>query len=348
MKEHDRMSTLIRRAVRALLWGVAILGAFVCYTGAGTIARGLHRFAWSAFVVACGLAAANFLLRFVKWEYYLRLLEIRGVPRGDSLLIFLSGFVLTITPGKVGEIFKSLILFQLRGVPVARSAPIVVAERITDLIGVIVLIMIGSVSFAGGLFWASLGALLVGALLVSVASPRLSHRLLSLLPRLPGRLGLWGGRLAPRLGEALAQVRALTTPVRLVFPVLLSVVAWALEGVGLWVILRGLGHTAPLPFTAFFDATATLAGALVPVPGGLGVTEGLLKEQMVRLGGVGAATATAAMLLARLATLWFAVAVGFGALAILRARHPARLAAEPTPAPATPLLPLAEERGLAG
>jgi hypothetical protein len=56
----------------------------------------------------------------------------------------------------------------------------------------------------------------------------------------------------------------------------------------------------------------------------------LLERQMVLFGGVEAATATAAMLLVRLATLWFAVAVGFLALGLLRALHP-ELAASPSP-----------------
>ena len=107
------------------------------------------------------------------------------------------------------------------------------------------------------------------------------------------------------------------------WPTLLSIVAWALEGIALWVILRGFGAPPPITLTAFFYATATLAGALVPVPGGLGVTEKILEEQLARLGGVASATATSAMLLVRFATLWFAVAVGFAALALLRARHPA-------------------------
>lgn len=75
----------------------------------------------------------------------------------------------------------------------------------------------------------------------------------------------------------------------------------------------------------FFYATATLAGALIPVPGGLGVAEGLLQSQFVQLGGVAPGPATASMLLIRLATLWWAVVVGFVALGILRGRYPGLL-----------------------
>ena len=110
------------------------------------------------------------------------------------------------------------------------------------------------------------------------------------------------------------------------WPTLLSIAAWSLEGVALWVILRGFGEAPSIALTAFFYATATLAGALVPVPGGLGVTDKLLEEQMARLGGVSPVAATGAMLLVRFATLWFAVAVGFVALALLRAKYPGLMA----------------------
>lgn len=322
-KAEAGVDKLARRVVMVLLLGVAIYGAIVLYRGVGKIADVLGGYAWWTFAAACALAFSNYVLRFFKWEYYLAVLEIRGVPKGESFLTFLSGFVLTVTPGKVGEVFKSLILFKTRGVPIERTAPIVVAERVTDLIGVIVMITAGSVSFPGGMIWASLGAALVVTLLVFVSSQRLSSAILTWMKGLPGALGRVSGRVAPKVEDALKSLRGLTTPKRLVLPTLLSIAAWSLEGVGLYVILRGFRQTLGLLPTAFSYATATLAGALVPMPGGLGVTDKLLEEQLARLGGVEKATATASMLLVRLATLWFAVLVGFAALGALRARHPA-------------------------
>lgn len=313
---------LVGKVVRVMLVAVALYGALVLYRGASVIAHEFATYAWWTFALACSLAFTNYLLRFLKWEYYLKILEIRGIPKGESFLTFLSGFVLTVTPGKVGEVFKSLILSETRGVAVVRTAPIVIAERLTDLIGVIVLITVGSASFDGGLVWASVGAALVAMLLAFVAHRPLSAWVLRLLVRLPGFLGQLGARIAPKLEEALMGLRELTTPRHLVIPTLLSVAAWSLEGLALWVILRGFGEPPPLALTAFFYATATLAGAIVPVPGGLGVTEKLLETQLAELGHVAAATSTAAMLLARLATLWFAVGVGFIALGLLRRRYP--------------------------
>ncbi|MFT3764535.1 MAG: lysylphosphatidylglycerol synthase transmembrane domain-containing protein [Minicystis sp.] len=317
------MNRSTRRVISVMLVAVVLYGAAAFYNGIGKITESLHHYAWWTFAAACALAFLNYVLRFLKWEYYLAVLGIRGIPKGESFLTFLSGFVLTVTPGKVGEVFKSLILFQLREVPIQRTAPIVVAERVTDLIGVIVLIAVGSVSFKGGVIWAALGAAVVIALLVFVSTPALSRRLLDLLPKLPGALGRIAGRVVPKIEEALDNVRVLTTPGRLVLPTVLSILAWACECIGLWVIVGGFGEALPgLPFTAFVYATATLAGALIPVPGGLGVTDGLIKEQLARLGGLAEGTAFASMLLVRFATLWFAVLVGFVALGILRAIRP--------------------------
>ncbi|HXS16563.1 MAG TPA: hypothetical protein VN764_05225, partial [Polyangiaceae bacterium] len=87
----------------------------------------------------------------------------------------------------------------------------------------------------------------------------------------------------------------------------------------------------------FFYSTATLAGALVPVPGGLGVAEGIMQSQLIGMGGVSHAAATGSMLLIRFATLWWAVIVGFVALALLKRRHPSLLRTQGqavTPGPA--------------
>ncbi|NLE87990.1 MAG: flippase-like domain-containing protein [Myxococcales bacterium] len=315
------MQPFLRRLVLALLLGVAVYGAFVLYTGYQKLGAALTSYSWWTFVGALGLASFNYGLRFLKWQYYLARLEIRGVRAVDSLLIFLSGFVLTVTPGKLGEVFKSAVLQQTHGVSAARTAPIVVAERLTDVVAIVVLVLLGSLGFAGGLPWAAAGAAAVtcGLILILWRAP-----LEIAIAWMERRAGVWQ-RLAPRLREAGESLRLLASPATLIWPTLLSLVGWGAEGVALWWILLGFGAEVSLPLAVFFYATATLAGALIPVPGGLGVAEGLLQSQFVQLGGVAPGPATASMLLIRLATLWWAVVVGFVALGILRGRYPGLL-----------------------
>lgn len=319
------MNSFVRRLLVAVLLGIAVYGFFVLYTGVRDIESSLERFHWSAFALALALATSNYLLRFAKWQYYLRCLGIGGIGVVDSLLVFLSGFVLTITPGKVGEIFKSAVLSKTHGVPAERTAPIVVAERLTDAIGIIILIVIGSGAFAGGLGWAIAGSLACAVGLVFVVWERPLDAIITRLEKRPGRLG----RVAPKLRVASRSLRVVAGPSVLLWPTVLSIVAWAAEGVALYVLLRGFSAPVPLGVAVFFYSTATLAGALIPVPGGLGIAEGMIQEQLVRLGGVGQGDATASMILVRFATLWWAVLVGFAALAVLRVRFPRELSARP-------------------
>jgi glycosyltransferase 2 family protein len=311
-----------RRVIWGMLFAVAVYGAYFVIGGTSKIAAELAHFSWGAFVIACLLSFANYGLRFAKWEYYLAILGIRGIPKGESLLTFLSGFILTITPGKVGEVFKSVVLHETRGVDMVRTAPIVVAERLTDLIGVIALIAVGSLSLDGGLLWAGLGAAAVTFLLLFVSVRPIARAFLDPLPRLPGGAGRFFGRAVPKIDGALDSLRELVTPRRLILPSILSFVGWSMEGFGVYVLLRGFGVTTASPLAAAFSyATATLAGALIPVPGGLGVTEKVLEETMIHAATVADGVARAAMLLSRLATLWFAVAIGFFAFALLKRKY---------------------------
>lgn len=326
------MNAFLRRLMLALLLGVSVYGAFVAYTGYQRLGTALATYSWASFAGALGLATFNYGLRFAKWEYYLARLGIRGVPKTESLLVFLSGFVLTVTPGKLGEVFKSAVLQQTHGVSAARSAPIVVAERLTDVVAIVLLVLLGSLGLPGGLPWALAGAvcIAVGLILILWRTP-----LDALVAWMERRSGAWQ-RLAPRFREATESLRVLADPVALLWPSALSLIGWGAEGIALAWILQGFGADVTLPLAVFCYATATLAGALVPVPGGLGVAETLLQSQLVQLGGVSAGPATGAMILIRFATLWWAVIVGFVALGLLRARFPTLLRATASlPSPPT-------------
>ncbi len=304
------------RIIVVLIAGVALYMGYAIYQGLGSVKAGLERFHWIAFAAACGLAFGNYVLRFLKWEFYLARLDIRGVKKSDSFLIFLSGFVLTVSPGKVGEVFKSLVLAETYGVPAPKTAPIVIAERVTDLIGIIILILAGSVGFTGGLLPAAIGGALVFILLVVVMWRGASLWLIGLVKHLPGKLE----KVGPKLETMYETLGVLVHPRNLLLPTLLSIAAWSLECLALWTILWGFGEPVPVPLAAFFYATSTLVGAVMP--GGLGVTESALREQMIDLGHVSRDASTDAMMLVRFATLWFAVLVGFAALALLKRRYP--------------------------
>lgn len=299
--------------------GALFYVGFAAYSGFHKVVDALEHYAWATAAGALTLAVINYLLRFLKWELYLRRLGVR-IPIRDSFGIFLSGFSLTVTPGKIGEVLKSYLLREAHGVPMARTAPIVVAERLTDLIALALLALIG----VGGqkIAWVALG--LVGVIVACVASERLTHAVIDLVGGLPVV-----GKLAPKLREFYGATRVLLAPGPLVATTALSVAAWLCECVAFWLVLRGFaGSDAPLRLCTFIYATMTVAGALSFLPGGLGVQEiGMVKLLITQAHGVSEPMAAAATFITRLCTLWFAVVIGVIALVVMQRRTHVNLGA---------------------
>lgn len=308
----------LSRWLVGLAIGLALYLGFVLHAGYQQLQDSLRHFRWSAVGLALCLSSINYGLRFLKWQYYLRRLGVRGIPPVESALVYLSGFVFTVTPGKIGEVFKSWVLARTHGVAALRTAPIVVAERVTDVVAMAVLVLVGSAAFTGGAVWALAGAALVAAALGLVWWEAPVRWLLGALQE-HRRLRRLAAS-AQEVRDSLVRILGLKA---LLWPSLLSICGWSLEGLALFVLLGGLGVSVSVPFCLFFYATATLAGALVPVPGGLGIAEGLIREQLVRVAHVAVPTATAAMLMIRICTLWWAVLLGLLAWMVLRYRFPA-------------------------
>jgi uncharacterized membrane protein YbhN (UPF0104 family) len=321
---------LARKIIGAGLFAAVVFIGLALYGDVQKLRHTASNFAVSAFALGLALAAGNYGVRVLRWQYYLRHIGVR-IPWGESALVFLAGFVMSVTPGKVGEVFKSLLLYETRGTSIARTAPIVVAERLTDLIALVALTSIGSFAFKGGtLIAASSGAIVGGIWLVCAYRP-LGNALLDLCAKLPLLRGI-----SPKLREAYDALLEMTRPAPLFAGSLLALVAWGMECGSLYMIVHGFqGAVLDWQAAVFAYAVATLVGALMMLPGGLGGTEAAMITLLQQLGNetITRPVATATTMLVRIATLWFAVAIGVLALAAHRALHRRPVPADPPVAP---------------
>ena len=301
---------MLGRVILGVAGGVAVYVGFSIWANAHEVAMALERFSGAFALAACALAAGNYAIRWVRWEYYLRCLGLRIAPR-DSVLVFLAGFALTVTPGKLGEAVKALLLRESHGIPAARTAPIVVAERITDLIGLLLLALVGVFSFDVDRRFLAGGAVCVGLGLAIISSETVATRLLDILARFAPV-----ARFVPKLREFLGSAAILLKPRTLVVTTLLSMSSWFLECLAFWVVVRGFpGASLGLHAAVFIYSSMTVAGALSFLPGGLGVTEAGMFTLLTTFGtGMGRGTAAAATFVTRACTLWFAVALGLIAM----------------------------------
>lgn len=297
----------------SLLAGIAVMLALALFADLGETARALRSMKWAWLPLLLLFSLANYVTRFVKWEYFLRLLGLR-LNLTDSANVFVGGFVFSITPGKLGEVFKAVLLREIRGVPVSRSAPVVFAERFTDLGGLLILASAGVWSSRqGGEAWLAGLALLI-LLFALLASRRMEALCLGLLKRL-GPLQ----RLVEPMERALASGRILLRPRNLPGLLVLSAISWFWECWALVFAAKAFGAQLALADAVFIYSLATLAGALAFLPGGLGVTEASL-ALFLSARGMDGGSAAATTLLIRLTTLWFAVGLGLLALIYLDRR----------------------------
>jgi len=293
-----------------LLLAVLTVGVFVALVGygdfGGTIDE-IGNLSISYLLAGLGLALSNYLLRFLRWAFYLKVLKIE-VPVGISALVFLSGLAMSITPGKAGELVKCYLLNSKTQVPVSRSAPVVVMERLTDVISVIILGLTGFVLLPVPVIVVLAVALVVSVIGLMFALSRHALRLTGL-----PILSKW----SELLKDSQEGFKELAAPRVMVVGVAIGAVAWFAEGLALWVILRGIGSEIDLVRALPIYAAATLVGAVTALPGGLVGTEGSMLA-FLQQSGVTRAGASAGTVLIRLVTLWFAVLVGLLALLALR------------------------------
>lgn len=308
-KTHSSSSTsLTRRLAFGLLFGFVVVLVLILASDLRQVSEHVLAFRWALYPLVFGLTLFNYTLRFVKWHYYLRQVGVQDLPVLESARLFIAGFPLAVTPGKVGEALKGVWLNQRSDVSVARGIAVVLAERISDGLGVLALSTLGVIAYPR--YWPAF-AIVLAALSAIILISQIRPLALALL----------------KIGESLPVARrfvhssrefyegsfALFRPKATLVAVGLGTISWLAEGIGLYLILLGLGVSSgwqTLSIAVFVLAFSTVVGAVSTLPGGLGASEASIAGMLVLLLGLDASVSAAATLLIRFATLWFGIFLG--------------------------------------
>ncbi|MEI7429281.1 MAG: lysylphosphatidylglycerol synthase transmembrane domain-containing protein [Betaproteobacteria bacterium] len=301
--------------LRAVFWSVALaaLGylALSLWAGWREVVAAVVKVGPVVLAGLLVLSLTNYLLRFLRWARYLALLD-AAVDWRVNLDAYFSGFALTTSPGKLGEMLRSVLL-KPHGVPAAASVAAFFAERASDLLAILVLSAVG--------LWAYAPARpVVGLALAGVCLALLLVQWTALITTIDrwalAKPQKWA-KLLVRLCEIVLHFRRCFSLPAMSMGLIIGVLAWFAEGFGFWWLLSALGHPLPLATAVFIYAFAMLVGGLSFLPGGLGSSEAVMIG-LLALNGFPEAAAVTATLICRLATLWFAV--GLGALCLTRHR----------------------------
>jgi uncharacterized protein (TIRG00374 family) len=261
--------------------------------------------AWHLMVLAA-LSLVNYGLRFWRWEVYLRSLGAR-IPLRESLGLYFATYMMVITPGKIGEVFKAGILREKFAIPLSKGLPVVLAERIYDFLAVLILAASGVFFWPGPLTGMTTGLLAAASIPVFLTLFQ-NRALRSRILERAARSNLLA-RHKVGLDDAMEALSRLLGIRQAAFSLTLSTLAWMCECLGLWLVCRGLGFPIPIGEAFFVYAAGTLVGSLSFLPGGLGGTEATIIWLLGTLAMPGVTAATVALLV-RLFTLWLAVIIG--------------------------------------
>lgn len=303
MKLPRRFTT---RAFAVIGFTVALYALAALFFGWEDLKSHLLAVPRSSLLLLGGLSLFNYALRFWRWEVYLNILDV-SIPRRDSLFLYFATYVMVITPGKIGEVFKAGILRERHGISLSRGIPVIVAERIYDLLGVVVLAVLGIFFWPGPLSGMTTGLVAAAFIPVLIFLFRQPRTRQILVGKVAGNKLLQKYRMG--LEDSLESLDRLLTPGQTAYSLVVSTVAWLAECVGLYVAGQALGVPVGWGEAIFVYAAGTLVGSLSFLPGGLGGTEATIIFLLTRLGVDGAAAAAVALLV-RLFTLWLAVVIG--------------------------------------
>jgi glycosyltransferase 2 family protein len=247
--------------------------------------------------VLLALVVADYTLRFYRWRWLLRRATGLQVPLVQDAHLFLAGTAMILTPGRAGEWLKCVYAERLLGVPVAKTAPIPLLERLVDVPAMLAL--------------AGLGSLVFETRLVLIAAPAVAAATILawryLRPVFRKRFGTMLDSPLMR-GDAVLYALALGSG------------AWALECIAFYVVLTGFGVPGGVELlgqAAFIYPLATLLGTFSFLPGGIGIAEGGIAGVLRATVGTTTAVATASALVIRFSIVGLGVLAGLPSFVLL-------------------------------
>ena len=299
---------IINKIIVIIIAVVGLYAAFLIASDIRTVYDQIINFKIEFLLIIIPLVTSGWFVLFARWHLLLKNSKI-FIPKKDSLLIFFSGFALTIIPGKVGELIKSQLLKTKFEVPRSKTVPIVMLEQFYTLIGLVI------ISFFGIWFF-ELGAYVIGfftALLIFafilISSKKVFNKLITIFEKRK-----FTSRFVEPLSSSYDIIKKTTRGRITFYATALTVIFWFIEAVVVYLVLLSFG-IENIEFLKVIPtyATSLMLGFLSFLPMGLGVVEGSLAS-FFSLQGIEVSLSLTIVIIIRIFTRWFGVAIGFLAL----------------------------------
>ena len=254
------------------------------------------------------LIVLSWLPIYFRWRLLCKNLEI-SVPIKTDFLIYLSGFALTITPGKIGELLRTQLLKDKTNTSRSNTVPIIFVEKFYDLIGAILFSTIGIINFPEIWFIILGGLSLILFIYLIISTSFIFKKFMKLLTKFN-----FTKSFVTSLSESQSTLKRSIRPKILLLSSLLSILYWSIVSVAVYFIFQALNFTSIDIFRIVSSYVLShFIGALSFIPGGIGVAE-MSFAGFLHLNGIEFPLIATVVIISRIFTLWINIVVGFIAL----------------------------------
>lgn len=279
------------------------------YADISKLTFAIRSFQWQYFFLLLLFTTIGYFLRYLKWDIFLKTAGV-SLPFKQNLFVFISGLSMIVTPGKIGEVWKGWLIKEISGDDLSKTIPVVILDRVTDILSLIILSAFGILSYREGINLLALLLLLILIFYVSMTSKNLSERII-------GVFGKISQKYSPNIKTMHETFQKTMKPKLFISLSLLNAIAWFCECLGFYCVVLGFNQHLSIPLSVFIFSFASLAGGVSMIPGGIGLAEATITG-FLQLNGFSPAIAIGAALIVRLGSFWYGVVLGFVVYTLFR------------------------------
>ena len=291
-----------------ILASIIFYALFLIFTDLSQLSEKILDFKIEYIPLILSLVSSGWLALYLRWTF---LLKNSGyvVPHKKNFQIFLTGFPLSITPGKIGELLKSQLLKDNFDIPRKITAPIILVERLYNAVGILI------ISFFGIWFldFSGIVILITTCILTGIFIVMRSKKLFLQINKIILKIKFLS-KFSNSLSDSYDVINNSIKPKIFIISSAFSASYWILESIAVYFIFQSFG----IDFIELIQiiptyATSIILGVASFVPGGIGVFEGTLTG-LLNIQGLALSTAVTLTIFIRIFTIWYSVIIGFFAL----------------------------------
>ena len=299
---------LDNRLILVLVAVVVIYAIFLFISDFSIISEKISNFKTNYLPLILLLVSASWVPLIIKWHFLLKNCEI-DIPLRKSIAVFFAGVAFEITPGQIGSLIKSQLLKTSSNIPRTKTVPIIVAEKVYDLIGAILASIIGIIILGMDFYLIIIAILALAVIFFFMFYRPASEIFFKRITKTK-----FFSKYVDNMSEFHAIIQKSTNVKAATVCILLGVTYWFIISSAAYYTLIAFDVNVLDYLTVLaIYTTSILLGAISFVPAGIGVAEGSIAG-LFTLNGIDVSTALILSVMIRVLTLWFSVCVGFIAL----------------------------------